>query len=153
MDKPLRRSANHLPTWPNDRTGSLSHCDRYCAVAVGKTPHIRSVGIDIETIGRVKPKLWDRLFTKKEQSLLSSLGDLKQAFAATAMFSAKETFYKFQYSYTNGRVGFKDIEVHLIDQKSCRISFTHNLERNQQPNVYIDRVDPEHLATLMVATT
>ena len=70
---PLRRAEDRSPVWPSDRTGSLSHCDTLCVAAVGKRSAVQSVGVDVETIGRVEPKLWPTLFTEREADYLLSL--------------------------------------------------------------------------------
>ena len=97
---PLRRAEDRAPVWPADRTGSLSHCDTLCAAAVGKRSAFQSVGVDIETIGRMEQKLWPTLFTEKEAGYFSSLAPDTVALETTLFFSAKESFYKCQYPLT-----------------------------------------------------
>ena len=84
---PLRRAEDRSPVWPSDRTGSLSHCDTLCAAAVGKRSAIQSVGVDVETIGRVEPKLWPTLFTEREADYLSSLAPAARSCILVGTFS------------------------------------------------------------------
>ena len=91
---PLRRAEDRAPLWPDDRAGSLSHCDTLCAAAVGKRSAVQSVGVDVETIGRVEEKLWPTLFTEKEADYFSSLAPAAVALETTLFFSAKESFSK-----------------------------------------------------------
>jgi len=121
---PLRRAEDRAPVWPSDRTGSLSHCDTLCLAAVGRRSAVQSVGVDVETIGRVKQRLWPTLFTEREADYLSSLAPDTVALEATLFFSAKESFYKCQYPLTQEWVGFQDVEVVRTDQHSLAISPT-----------------------------
>ena len=121
---PLRRAEDRSPIWPADRTGSLSHCDTLCAAAVGKRSAIQSIGVDIETIGRVEQKLWPTLFTEKEADYFSSLAPEKVARESTLFFSAKEAFYKCQYPLTHQWVGFQDVEITRTDTHSLTIAPT-----------------------------
>ncbi len=151
-DQPLQRASNNTPIWPTGRLGSISHCEKYCAVAIAKAARIKSVGIDIELIGRVKKKVWPKLFTKKEQDFLSSLDEPDLALATTAVFSAKETLYKFQYSMTNLWVGFQDFEVEWLDWKRMRAKSVKNRTYFWDDSIiYLERIGKQHVATFMVS--
>ena len=115
---PLRRGEDRSPVWPDDRTGSLSHGKTLCAAAIGKRDEIRSVGIDIESVGRVEPKLWPTLFTEREAAYFASLEPDQVAEETTLFFSAKETFYKCQYPVTHSWVGFQDVEIQRRDDST-----------------------------------
>ena len=121
---PLRRAEDRSPLWPADRTGSLSHCETLCAAAVGKRSAIQSIGVDIETIGRVEQKLWPTLFTEKEVDYFTSLAPEKVARETTLFFSAKEAFYKCQYPLTHQWVGFQDVEITRTATHSLTIAPT-----------------------------
>ena len=147
---PLRRSEDRAPVWESGRTGSLSHCHALCAAAVSDTRQAQAVGIDIETLGRVEPKLWATLFTEAERGFLESLAPSEQTFASTALFSAKETFYKCQFTLTQQWVGFQEVDVTWIDESRCRIAPTQGPPKLwHEPEIWIQRIDAEHLATLM----
>ena len=149
-DQPLQRASNNAPIWPTGRIGSISHCQKYCAVAVARAARIKSVGIDIELIGRIKRKVWPKLFTKKEQGFLSSLNESDLALATTAVFSAKETLYKFQYSLTNPWVGFQDFEVEWLDWKRMRAkSVKSRTHFRDDPIIYLERIGKQHVSTFM----
>jgi 4'-phosphopantetheinyl transferase EntD len=148
--QPLRRSEDRAPAWDAGRTGSLSHCHALCAAAVADSHLIQATGIDVETLGRVEPKLWATLFTETEQRFLESLEPSEQAFASTALFSAKETFYKCQFTLTQQWVGFHGVEVTLIDDDRCRITPTEGHSKIwHEPEILIEQIDSEHLVTLM----
>jgi 4'-phosphopantetheinyl transferase EntD len=148
---PLRRADDRAPVWPSDRTGSLSHCDTLCAAAVGKRSAIRSIGVDIETIGRVEQKLWPTLFTEKEADYFSSLAPEKVARETTLFFSAKESFYKCQYPLTQEWVGFQDVEITRTDTHSLAIAPTRYAVKvwHAAPIHTVAIVDT-HVATVML---
>ncbi len=148
---PLRRAEDRSPVWPADRTGSLSHCNTLCAAAVGKRSAIQSIGVDIETIGRVEQKLWPTLFTEKEADYFSSLAPEKVARETTLFFSAKESFYKCQYPLTQEWVGFQDVEITRTDTHSLAIAPTRCAAKvwHAAPIRTVAIVDT-HVATVMI---
>lgn len=149
-DYALRRSAQRAPLWRHGSTGSISHSATICVAAVAYKAAFPALGIDIETLGRVKPKLWSSIFTVSEQAFLCALGKKEARFAATVMFSAKESFYKLQHSLTGNWVGFQDVEVKLIDDSRCRVlPVSGQPDVWHQPHIHIERVGPDHLATFM----
>jgi 4'-phosphopantetheinyl transferase EntD len=148
---PLRRAEDRAPVWPGDRTGSLSHCDTLCAAAVGKRNAVQSVGVDVETIGRVERKLWPSLFTEKETDYLCSLAPDTVALETTLFFSAKEAFYKCQYPLTHQWVGFQDVEITRHDHYSLAIAPTRGTAQawHAAPIHTVAIVDT-HVATVMI---
>lgn len=101
------------PIWPEGIVGSISHCDSLTGAIVAKSSDHISLGIDIEEIGRVTPDLWDLVFTENEKNYLSGLSEKEVLIQSTAIFSAKEAFYKFQYPITRTFLDFLDVEVAL----------------------------------------
>ena len=53
------------PLWPTGIVGSISHNERFCAVVIAQHSVVTSVGIDIETTGRIDRPLWKHLFTER----------------------------------------------------------------------------------------
>ena len=148
---PLRRAEDRSPLWPADRTGSLSHCDTLCAAAVGKRSAFQSVGVDIETIGRVEQKLWPTLFTEKEAGYFSSLAPDTVALETTLFFSAKESFYKCQYPLTQEWVGFQDVEITRTNQHSLAIAPTHGAAQAcHAAPIHTVEINESHVATVML---
>ena len=149
--QPLRRASDRSPLWPADRRGSLSHCTALCAAAVGRHDAVQSIGIDIEKIGRIEPKLWPTLFSKNERAYFDSLNPERLAAETTVFFSAKEAFYKCQYPLTESWVGFQDVEVTRIDD--CRLGIAPpNLPPQpcHGPSIHTARLDDTHVATIML---
>ena len=148
---PLRRAEDRAPVWPSDRTGSLSHCDTLCAAAVGKRNAVQSVGVDVETIGRVERKLWPALFTEKETDYLSSLATDTVALETSLFFSAKEAFYKCQYPLTHQWVGFQNVEVTRHDRHSLAIAPTRGeAQAWHAAHIHTVEISESHVGTVML---
>ena len=148
---PLRRGDDRAPVWPSDRTGSLSHCDTLCLAAVGKRNAVRSVGVDVETIGRVEEKLWPTLFTEKEADYFSSLAPAAVALETTLFFSAKESFYKCQYPLTQEWVGFQDVEITRTDQHALATAPTRGAAQAwHAAPIHTLGINESHVATVML---
>ena len=146
----LIRQQDRTPAWPETLTGSITHCQTYCAVAVGRKELYPAVGLDIETIGRVELDLWESVFTEREIEYLETLPTEQAVYAATAIFSAKESYYKFQYNYTQAWVEFHDIEVVLIDDQRGYLRTLHKDLAHLPPAVvWVQAVDRKTLATLI----
>ena len=151
---PLRRAEDRAPVWPSDRTGSLSHCDTLCVAAVGKRSAIQSVGVDVETIGRVEQKLWPTLFTEKEADYFNSLAPAVVALETTLFFSAKESFYKCQYPLTQEWVGFQDVEITRTDQHALAIAPTRGAAQAcHAAPIHTVEISESHVATVMLSRT
>ncbi|MEK9792846.1 MAG: 4'-phosphopantetheinyl transferase superfamily protein [Halieaceae bacterium] len=148
---PVRRADDRSPVWPADRVGSLSHCDTLCAAAIGTSHAIRSVGIDIETIGRVEPKLWPTLFTEREADYFTSLTPERVAMETTLFFSAKESFYKCQYPLTQSWVGFQDVEVARTDEQLLAITPTSGTPQPWHDGpIHTVEITDAHIVTVML---
>ena len=148
---PLRRAGDRAPVWPADRTGSLSHCDTLCAAAIGKRDSVQSIGIDVETIGRVEQKLWPTLFTQKEADYFSSLAPNTVALEATLFFSAKEAFYKCQYPLTQEWVGLQDVEITRTDRHLLAIAPTRGAAQAwHAAPIHAVEIGESHVATVML---
>ncbi len=150
---PLRRADDRSPVWPADRVGSLSHCDTLCAAAIGTSHAIRSVGIDIETVGRVEPKLWPTLFTEREAGYFRSLPPERVTLETTLFFSAKESFYKCQYPLTQSWVGFQDVEVARTDEQLLAITPTSGTPQPWHDGpIHTVEITDAHIVTVMLLT-
>ncbi len=151
---PLRRAEDRAPVWPSDRTGSLSHCDTLCVAAVGKRSAVQSVGVDVETIGRVEHKLWPTLFTEREANYFRSLATEIVALEATLFFSAKESFYKCQYPLTREWVGFQDVEITRAGPHSLAIAPTRGAAQAwHAAPIHTVAISASHVATVMLLRT
>jgi 4'-phosphopantetheinyl transferase EntD len=105
--------AHRQPLWPETLVGSITHTAGFCAAVVAPKENLRSVGIDTEITGSVKPELWRGICTPSETAWLRTLPPSAQPAAATLVFSAKEAFYKCQFAVTQEFLGFHDVSVEL----------------------------------------
>lgn len=121
-------AADRAPIWPSGFTGSISHAGGYCvAVAArvtdaGRKRGITALGVDVEQVGQVLPTLWSQLMCQKEIARLQALDGRDRDVTASLIFSAKEAFYKAQYTLTGGWVDFGDASIVLLEN-----SFVLNL--------------------------
>jgi len=120
---------DRAPAWPDDVTGSITHCDTHCAAAVSTKDHFASIGIDLEIIGKVTPDLWGHVFTEAERQYLSRASSEERDFLATAIFSAKEALYKLQHPITGQWLGFEQVEVRIRNRTSFTITSQTDLGR------------------------
>jgi 4'-phosphopantetheinyl transferase EntD len=107
---PLPMNADRTPAWPQGVTGSITHSQRHCAVAVAQTSKMAALGIDVEDISRFG--LSDaRLFMSNNEieTTLRRLSTSEQHMAIATFFSAKEAFFKCQYTITRSWLDFHDV--------------------------------------------
>ncbi len=115
---PILRTADRAPIWPSGICGSISHTSVYAIAAVARSSEVTSIGIDVENIGRFKPKLDSHIMTPGEITReLAGLDEIERQIRTAAIFSAKESFYKFQHPLTGVRLGFHAAEVRLDRQR------------------------------------
>jgi 4'-phosphopantetheinyl transferase EntD len=127
----LLMSADRAPLWPLGATGSITHTDSFCAAAVAPTRQIRALGLDAEPAQSVKPELWPRICTLQELAMLQAQDEQSALASATLIFSAKEAFYKCQYTLTREWLGFADISV-TIDADRFIVQATRSLQIAEQ---------------------
>lgn len=114
---PLLADPHRAPVWPRDVVGSITHTDDFCAAAVGRRSDFSGIGIDAEIGGRVGIELWPTLFAIEEIGWLDQLPEQQRPIMATVLFSAKESFYKAQYSITGAWLDFKSAAVSVEDDR------------------------------------
>jgi 4'-phosphopantetheinyl transferase EntD len=122
-DFPVTVAADRQPVWPGTLVGSITHTAGLCAAVVAERTRLRAVGLDSEVAGSVKVELWPSICTSFEIEWLRSLPESEQAIAATLIFSAKEAFYKCQYSLLRERLGFHDASVEVVSTGAARGDF------------------------------
>jgi 4'-phosphopantetheinyl transferase EntD len=112
---PLVPAADRAPAWPDGVVGSITHTRDYCAVALGRCPPLRSVGIDVETIHELEEGLADLILTERERAWINSPGRRARSLVEDLLlvFSAKEAFYKCQFPLTQRLLDFHDVELDL----------------------------------------
>jgi 4'-phosphopantetheinyl transferase EntD len=110
---PLLSLPDRRPDWPVGVTGSITHCAGLACAVVAPVQLVRSLGVDVEVIDAVDEHLWPRILNTAERSWLQTCPVDEQRVWATAIFSAKESFYKCQYPVTTHWLEFEDAHVEL----------------------------------------
>ena len=140
--QPILAGPDRAPRWPTGLVGSLTHNDTHGAVALARSGTLHSVGLDIESRGRIEDRLWDHLFTHNEKLALRALPAEQIQHEATAIFSIKEAFYKFQFPLTKSWVGFQDVEVEKIASAQYQvIPINTNAALAKQSSAYTETLD------------
>jgi 4'-phosphopantetheinyl transferase EntD len=106
------------PVWPEGVVGALSHAsgrggqEGWAAAAVGRAGEVRGIGIDLEWVGRVGERLWERVFNERERAVLDALPEgVWRELSAGIGFSAKEAFFKLFHPLTGRWAEFHDATV------------------------------------------
>ncbi|HLG87547.1 MAG TPA: 4'-phosphopantetheinyl transferase superfamily protein [Alphaproteobacteria bacterium] len=111
---PLLIASDRAPLWPSSVTGSITHTDRYCAVAVCRKTILTAIGIDVEEVPRFGLGLLSRILSRREIAAeIAERGPEEQKRNGGAMFSAKESLYKCLSAITTVRLDFRDCVVEL----------------------------------------
>ena len=105
--------ADRTPTWPPGVVGSISHTDGYSAVVLHRSPPVRSLGLDVETLQRLDDPLLGMILTPSERTWLASRPRGCRDDLAMLFFSAKEAYYKCQYPLSTTFLDFQDVELEI----------------------------------------
>jgi 4'-phosphopantetheinyl transferase EntD len=106
--QPIRREDNRAPVWPSGVNGSLTHCNDIVAAVLCRSGVVRSVGLDVESRGRIHEELYRGLFTGNEQA------SLRAGVSATLLFAVKEAIYKALHPLAGTFIDFPQMEVGLV---------------------------------------
>ena len=122
-DFPLLVNPDRTVRWPESVVGSITHTQSFCGVALAGRQFSKAIGVDAEVRGRVSNDLWPIILTPAESALLDDLPDNEKVTFAALTFSAKEAFYKCQFSLTGAWLDFDDVEVAFDWESANRGSF------------------------------
>lgn len=134
MESPILISDTGVPLFPDGIQGSISHSMNLAGAVSCNTGSYLAIGLDIETIGRVRHQLWNLLFTTNENQYLSQLDKSRQAIESTLFYSLKEAFYKMQFQITNQFLDFHDVEIqrmHNSFQLKCSKHVFYDASENE----------------------
>jgi 4'-phosphopantetheinyl transferase EntD len=101
------------PAWPPGVVGSITHTNGYCAVVVGRSPPLRSIGLDAEELRVLEPGVSNSILTPREQIWLSAQPRSSQGDLVLLFFSAKEAYFKCQHPITGSFLEFGDVEIEI----------------------------------------
>ena len=109
---PVLRGSQREPIWPAGVTGSITHCARYRAAAVGRTQDVLSLGIDAEVHDELPAGILGKIALPQERQWIRRLRDSGVCWDRF-LFSAKESTYKAWFPLSRRWLGFLDacIEV------------------------------------------
>jgi 4'-phosphopantetheinyl transferase EntD len=114
------------PRWPSGIVGTITHTRRaaggFAAVAVASKRDVRALGIDAESDRALKEELWGFTLCEEEREALSSAARKERVRLASIMFSAKECYYKLQYTLTRTFLEFSAVAVRVdVDRDAFSI--------------------------------
>ena len=144
LDEQSVLRVDRSPLWPLGQCGSISHCREWAFAGV--STQFRSIGVDIETINRVTPKLHRALFRPDEIAALGAQPDT----AAAIAFSAKEAGYKAIFPIGGTFIGFQEASIDLDwsqQQFHIRYHGAHGPNKALESGVGHWRLTHEHVLT------
>ncbi len=112
-----------LPLFPDGSIGSISHSKNVIAVAVSKSRDYKTIGIDIEHIGRIKDNVLNKIATPKEKTALESLPEKQSHIQKALLFCAKEAFFKAQFPHTRFYPHWQDIGLDFTSDGNINIDW------------------------------
>jgi 4'-phosphopantetheinyl transferase EntD len=111
---PIMPGPSGAPIWPSGIVGSMTHCDRYRAAAVGRADAFAAIGIDAEPHEVLPAGVLPRVAIESERTGLAGLATAAPEFCwDRILFSAKESVFKAWSPATGRRLGFSGAEVVL----------------------------------------
>ncbi|MCC2274647.1 4'-phosphopantetheinyl transferase superfamily protein [Streptomyces sp. ET3-23] len=111
---PLVPGHRGAPQWPDGIVGSMTHCAGYRAAAVGRSPGVRTVGIDAEPHAPLPEGVLGAVSLPEERSSLALLAHEDPAVHwDRLLFCTKEAVYKAWYPVTHRWLGFHEATVDL----------------------------------------
>lgn len=117
-------NADRSPAWPDGVTGSISHSSKTVWAAAASKETTLSIGIDTEpfieskVIASIKKQIVSNQEWEKAKTKLPQLSDIE---IFTALFSAKEAFYKCVYQVTQKYFNFRDAEANFVSDREVLI--------------------------------
>lgn len=108
-DQPVLTAASRAPVWPAGATGSITHTKGYCAVAVGRVPDLRAVGIDAERRTVLPASIVPSICLPEEIAWCAERPD--EPWWPAVHFSAKESVFKMWSPIMGTWLDFHDARV------------------------------------------
>lgn len=110
---PLLNREDRVPQWPSGIVGSITHTSGLCIVAAANRMTHVGLGIDAEPLAPLRERLFGHICTDSERASLAAGPLDNEGLNARLIFSAKEAFYKCQYTVTEKYLGFHDVDVRM----------------------------------------
>ncbi|MFV0493849.1 4'-phosphopantetheinyl transferase family protein [Mycobacterium sp.] len=114
---PILKGDKGEPCWPDGIVGSLTHCTGYRGAVVGRSPRVRSVGIDAEPHDVLPAGVLDAISLRRERDEIPAKvpGGLHWD---RMLFCAKEATYKAWFPLTRRWLGFEDAHITFDTDRS-----------------------------------
>lgn len=129
---------SRAPVWPDNVVGSITHCDGYCAAAVGSALKYKSIGIDASLNQPLPTEILDQVISAEERHHQAQLAvELSQPgppAVDSLIFSIKEAVFKTWSPVTGLWLGFEDAQV-TVDHKGSTFTAELNHELSFFPDL------------------
>ena len=107
-------STDRTPIWPEGVIGSISHSTKKCAAAVAlHSDGITAIGLDIEEASPLEEEFSEEICTTGERDWLASRPVGERGLLLKAIFCAKESAYKCQYTLTRTIFDFDVLRIEM----------------------------------------
>lgn len=110
--QPILAGPSREPLWPSGITGSLTHCDDWCAAAVCRIGEYAGLGIDVEPAAPLEEGMLELVCGPGEAWLQRMPVETRQMWGRV-IFSAKESVFKCLFPLTCVFYEFVDISIRL----------------------------------------
>jgi 4'-phosphopantetheinyl transferase EntD len=112
--QPVLPGERGAPRWPAGLTGSMTHCDGYCAAALVRAADLASLGIDAEPHGPLPEGVLESVSLPGERVRLRELaGTYPAVHWDRLLFSAKESVYKAWFPLTGRWLDFSEADIEV----------------------------------------
>ncbi|MET9381166.1 4'-phosphopantetheinyl transferase superfamily protein [Streptomyces sp. NPDC002928] len=112
--QPILPGERGAPRWPAGLTGSMTHCDGYCAAALVRAGDLASLGIDAEPHQPLPDRVLPAVALPTEAERLRRLtADHPEIHWDRLLFSAKESVYKAWFPLTGQWLDFTEADIDL----------------------------------------
>ena len=122
----IEKRSDRLPQWPKNVVGSISHTESHVGAAITMDAGIASLGLDVETAGRVEAELYPQVLVAQERVKVDS-GEID----ATRYFCAKEAIFKAVFAIHHEYFEFTDVLVEMTGQSFSARPCGNNLRSHQ----------------------
>ncbi|MGW1721678.1 4'-phosphopantetheinyl transferase family protein [Streptomyces sp. NPDC002306] len=112
--QPVLPGERGAPRWPAGLTGSMTHCDGYCAAALVRAGDLASLGIDAEPHQPLPEGVLPAVSLPTEEERLRRLtAEHPEVHWDRLLFSAKESVYKAWFPLTGQWLEFTEADIDL----------------------------------------
>ncbi|MFD8522176.1 4'-phosphopantetheinyl transferase [Streptomyces capillispiralis] len=109
---PVLPGERGAPIWPQGLTGSMTHCQGYCAAALVRAGDLASLGIDAEVHAPLPEGVLSTVALPEEVARVGRLtGELPAVHWDRLLFSAKEAVYKAWFPLTGKWLDFLEADI------------------------------------------